>query len=430
MNDISQEIRHALELQLPNGSGGTFEVIPIPSHGDKILRLRSLEEILDQFDQYDHVAFNSDASGTELVQYIVRVKPKVTPAPEPTRELSQLEDEDHEPSLGGDSSPRPILDGLYLPNGKLNVVFLMKNAEILFDAGDFALARNVFKTIAQSGERTGMALYGIARCYEAEKKNLEAVDFYEQAITYHPSLESYQRLASLQISLGLHSKAADAYERALHGKEMETKARFEMHLSCGNSWMIAKKPENAEPHFKRALEIEPRSAEILVNLGSIGLEKKAFLDARHFFENAIIFNPEKGTKIKALVGLGLCAMGAGDKRAAHDFLAQSLEIQINQPTAIFHLVKCAFELKSYATATRVLEEYIQIAPVNKNLLYSLAGLQFHLKRYSDSWTTCNRTLQIAPDHVGSQDLKKLLESKMNSAASSLASLEGALPKSG
>jgi tetratricopeptide (TPR) repeat protein len=88
---------------------------------------------------------------------------------------------------------------------------------------------------------------------------------------------------------------------------------------------------------------------------------------------------------------------------------QSLELELNNPTAIFYLVKCAYEIKSYATASQMLLNYIQIAPVNTNLLYSLAGLQFHLGRISEAKETTLKILELQSQHAGAKELLNMIE---------------------
>jgi hypothetical protein len=72
-------------------------------------------------------------------------------------------------------------------------------------------------------------------------------------------------------------------------------------------------------------------------------------------------------------------------------------------------VKCAYEIKNYGVAAKILEEYIQVAPINIHLLYSLAGLQFHLGRASDARQTCIRIQQLNPEHNGARELLRRLE---------------------
>lgn len=98
---------------------------------------------------YDIVSFSRLPDQEE---YIVRIRPK-----------DSLEKKTRKPSL----------DGIYLPNGKLNVPYLMKNADLLFEAGDLHSARKIYKTLLQSGECTATLLSRLEKCNEVDSFVLE-----------------------------------------------------------------------------------------------------------------------------------------------------------------------------------------------------------------------------------------------------------------
>jgi hypothetical protein len=80
-------------------------------------------------------------------EYVVRIKPR---------------------SDAGDRMQKLKPEGIYLSNGKLNIPFLMKNADLLFDAGDYSSARKIYKSILQSGECSASLLSRLEKCNEAE----------------------------------------------------------------------------------------------------------------------------------------------------------------------------------------------------------------------------------------------------------------------
>jgi type IV pilus assembly protein PilF len=365
-----------------------------------MVRLRTLEEILDSFETED-----DQSSPDATASFIVRVKgrnvaaaPLVLPPQEQIAATHQAEE------------PESATEGVYLSDGKLNVPFLLQNAELLVMAGDHALAKNIYSTLRASGEKTAVALFGLGRCAQLEGKLEEARALFEESIAYHPTLDSYRQLALLLIELKKDLLAAEVLESALALRELSNELRFELHKAAGNCWARAgreaRNAANAERHYRNAIEIAPDADEIRTNLGTVCLLTGKASEAKRHFQDAIASNPRN---YKALSGMGAASLLEGDKRAAHDFFARSLEIELNDANAVFHLIKCAYELKSYATAARVVEEYIQVAPINANLLYSLAGLQFHLGRMNSARETVEKTLQLAPDHSGARDLKGLLK---------------------
>jgi tetratricopeptide (TPR) repeat protein len=379
---LATQIQELLGNQLKDNQIDVVEVVPVPSHGDRLVRLRTLEDALEDFDGY-----------------LVKIKPRpgkdYAGTPIPTEAVSQPQAASRE--------------GLYQQDGKLNIPFLFRNAELLFASGDYALSRNLYKAIFQSGIRTSQALNGIGRTYEAEGKLEDARAHYEESIAYQANLEALRHLASLFIKQKKDESAAEILERALQIKEIPSEIRAELHKAAGNCWLRIQRPLDAQRHYERALEIKPKAADIRANLGVIQLQAGKIGEAKKIFQDALAADPRND---KALAGLASCFLAEGDKRMAHEHFAKALEIELNNPIAIYHLVKCAYELKTYATAARVLEEYIQIAPVNANLLYSLAGLQFHMGRIEDALQACRKILEICPDHSGATELIMMID-KLN-----------------
>ena len=409
--DLSSTIEEALGKQLGSQGYDVVDLVPIPARGDKMVRIRTLEDALEDFD---------NLSGGETVSYLVQVRAKKPPQISVKGDLvdpaTELYEFDPEPVLDLGAAPldtiaihappKPVLDGIYLPDGKLNLAYLAQNAELLYQSGEYVLSRNIYKTILQSGERSGNSHYWIGRCLEAEGKLDEARGSYQESVTFHPSLEGYQRLAAILIREKKDHEAAETMERALGLKVVPESTRFEIHKACGNCWMRAGKHDQAEKNYRLALELNSAADEIQANLGALYLTAGKIAEARRCFQDAVSSNAKND---RALAGLGSCSFAQNEKRMAHDYYTQALEIELNNPTAIFYLVKCAYEIKSYAVAARIVANFIEIAPANTNLMYSLAGLQFHLGRLDDARATAKKILGLQPEHAGASELLKMTD---------------------
>lgn len=387
----------SIENELRSKGLDVVEYVEIPNHGDRMVRIRTLEDAISDF----------DSSDSDSVSYLVRARPiESTPVTLPPISPKIEKNIFSQLAEATFAHAQTIQHGIYKSDGQLNIPYLFDNAKILFDAGDYSLARNIYKTISQAGEKTGTALFWIARCYEMEKSFPEACKFFEESIAYQPTLETFQHLAALLIRLKKDQEAAEIMERALTIKDMSTQARFELHRAAGNSWLRSQKLDQAQEHYLRAIELNPNSDQVESNLGALYFQLHKIDVAKRHFNQALALNSKND---RALSGLGSCHLAEGDYRAAHDYFARSLSVNLNNPTSIYHLVKSAYEIKSYATSVRLLEEYIRIAPINANLLYTLAGLQFHLGRMQDSRSTLDRIIEIQPAHSGALDLMSRIE---------------------
>lgn len=363
-----------------------IDVIRIPSGPDRLLKLRTLEEALQEFD-----TGNED---NETQSYLIQVKPKAKASPMAASDQQQ-----------NSQDPQQI----YHADGTLNIGYLMKNAAILTQCGDYALAQNIYLKIANSGNganATSQALSALAGCHQSQGNTEQARHYYEQAIAFLPSLDTYQKLANLLIRQKKDRPAADVIERSLNIKDLSQEIRFDLLKTAGQCWMRVSEMASAERCLKKALDINPSADEIQACLGELYLRAGKYNDARRKFQDTLACNHNND---QAIAGLGYCLLQEGKKREAHDSFARSLDLNLNNAQALYQLVKCAYELKTYATAARIVENYIEVAPVNISLMYSLAGLQFHLGRMSDSQQTLNQILHLSPAHSGAKDLLRRIE---------------------
>lgn len=333
---LAAQLGKLLSQKLDAYQFDVLEVFPVPTQSDRIVRLRAIEDLVEDFDGY-----------------LIKVKPKEGV------DLFNTENATHSKNPG---------DFIHQPDGKLNIPFLFENAQLLYSSGDYALARNIYHAIFQSGHRNIEALNGIGRCYEAEGNLEEAKESYDKSIAYRPNFDAFQCLALIHIQQKNEGMAVELLERAL--------------------------------------ELNPQAVDLRAKTGYLLLQLGKITEAKKQFEDTLSTHPRHD---KALAGIASCYLAEGNKRLAHDYLVKSLQIELNNPTAIYQLIKCAYEIKTYAKTAQILEKYIQIAPINTNLLYSLAGLQFHLGRFEDATITTRNILRISNDHSGAKDLLDMID---------------------
>jgi tetratricopeptide (TPR) repeat protein len=287
-----------------------------------------------------------------------------------------------------------------------SVHYLAQNAELLLQAGEVEFARNIFRAILKTGDASDVAYAGLAGCSDKDGMIEQAIQFAWDSVAFAPNKKGYQILSQLLVQQGRDQEASQALSRALKSLELSAQEKAEYHKMIGNCMARLGQNPEAERAYKKALELSPASDETQSNLGSLYLEQGQISDAKRCYQDAIGSNP---TNDKAWVGLGLCFVAEGDKEAAHDAFSRSLERNLRNSTAIFHLVKCAYEIKKYSQAERMLSNYVEVAPVSPSLLYSLAGLQFHVGKKKEASATAKRILQIKGDHQGARDLLKRID---------------------
>jgi tetratricopeptide (TPR) repeat protein len=225
---------------------------------------------------------------------------------------------------------------------KEDVQYLAENADLLFEVGENELARSIYRAILKTGEASDVAYAGLAYCSDKDGMIDQAIQFAWDSVAFAPNKKGYQILSQLLVQQGRDQEASQALTRALKSLDLSAQEKAEYYKTIGNCMSRLGQNPDAERAYKKALELSPASDETQSNLGSLYLEQGQIPDAKRAYQDAIASN---ATNDKAWVGLGLCFVAEGDKEAAHDAFSRSLEKNLRNSTAIFHLVKCAYEIK-------------------------------------------------------------------------------------
>jgi len=378
MSQHDRNIHKVLERTLLQEGFDLTDLVPVPLQGDRIMRIRTLEEAFDGF-------LNEPHSG-EDISYIVKIRPRKI----------NLSDTAQPPISSVEGS-----DKVYRPDGSLNVAYLEHSAELLLCSGEYTLARNIYQTIYQSGQRAAQSLAGMGLCYEREGRSDLAIEKYEASITYHPSIDIFYRLIGLLIAAKKDRSAAEVIARALSVKDVSDEIRFELYKAAGNCWLRSDREDEAEHSYRRALEIRPSADEVRANLGWLYIKKEQWNAAKRCFQDALASRSQNDS---ARTGLAKCFEMEGLSREAYEEYARSLEVNLAQPQALYRVIALSFELKQYGPAERVLSSYCDTQPLNTHILYSLAAMQFHLGKIQAARQTVQKILDVKPGHSGAKEL--------------------------
>jgi len=326
--------------------------------------------------------------------------------PQELKELHPHSDQENQSSLLSPlktEKPPSEMCGL---DGKLNVPYLIQNAEILLNAGENELARRILTKLQNSSpigsESEVCSLIG--RSYQNENRLDEAIQAYKEALVYQGSLKTLILLTQLLIRKKKDAEALIYLQRILTTDSIQLHLRLDALIACGNAASRLEDLVQAENFFRHGLEVTAqRDIRFINNLGALFLKQGRVQEALDTFNEAYELNE---THPKTHYALGATYLAAGNLRQAHDHFAESLEIKINQPHLLHQLIKCAYELKSYPVATRILGEYIDEVESTPQLLFSLAAHQLELGRHSDCAMSIAKILMTHPNHQQAIDLRE------------------------
>ena len=397
---IAETLDSTLRSELSAHGLELHSLIPIPSRGDRQVRVRTLDEILESLDE----SCEEGEPGADSKYYIIRVSGSASSKPlSPAVQTAQK----IKPSAGpGQEKPKEPAESPKNADGSWNVPFLTRNAQILTQAGEHTLARNIWSILARTGACTGKAHLGLGLGFEIEGRIEEARSHFQESMAFEPSLEAARGLAATSTRLEKHADSARILERATTLPGLDRESRIDLHWSASNAWYRSGKFELAEAAALTAIEARPSDPNLHSNLGAIRLKSGRVEDAAKSFRRAIEID---ATHYRAHEGLAHCLIETGQKRLAHDHLARSLAANISNPRALQSLARMAMELGTYPVAARILTEYVDAQPVNAGLLYSLAGLHFLMGNSDDALDVAARALGLQPGHEGATELIRKID---------------------
>ena len=294
-------------------------------------------------------------------------------------------------------------------NGRLNTALLLKNAKILLAAGDTSLAKNIFRALIERGEALGTAYAGLGTTYQLEGKIELAIKAFREAIIYEPSFGALYALAELYIQKEEYKNSVGALLRAQNINKMTAEQSFEIHKALGNCYLSMGQLNNAEAHYRKAYEANPSSDILHINIGSLALKRGDPSTSLLHYKESIRLNPKNSS---AQTGAGLAYLSLGNKELAHDCFVAALNINIHDVTALYHVVKCSYELKKFDAAVVILEKYIRHNPVNSNILYSYSGILFHQQKFKLALEECEKLISLNPEHEGAKKLREMVKKKL------------------
>jgi len=373
-----------------------------PNHHRKPLIADDIEEVLHRFDDnadYAHFIVRVRRTSQSLANHLAG-KAGQEPVTQTSIEAMVAETMQQVPAAA---------PGAIAPPEEYDPQTLLESARLLEENQDYALARNIYQAMVRKGWNIPQGLAGMARAFERDGKNDEAVRCYQEAIAYSSELPFYQALAAMQIRAGNDKDAGETLVRALGLNGLEDEQRFDFHKSLGNCFTRLGDYAKAEHHYWKAYELNSRSDVLQVNVGSLALQKGDYESARKHFLKALEISSKND---KAISGLGMTYLAQNDTAAAYQQFVASLEINPGNLGAIYNLVKCAYELKKFDDAAHLLRQYVQANPVNTNILYSYAGILYHQGEFRRAHDEVQKILEGNPNHAGAKELRDLIQERL------------------
>jgi tetratricopeptide (TPR) repeat protein len=173
----------------------------------------------------------------------------------------------------------------------------------------------------------------------------------------------------------------------------------EAHNNLGNAFLELAQPTQAVACYRQARELLPDNAEILCNLANALRQLGQLQEALTCTERAIALDPQLSM---AHNNLGLLLAGTGQREQAVASYRQALALQPGYVEALNNLGDVLRDLGKAREALPLYRQAIELDPQRADSHCNLGKLLLELQRLDEALGSLSRALALQPDHVGAR----------------------------
>jgi tetratricopeptide (TPR) repeat protein len=282
---------------------------------------------------------------------------------------------------------------------------VLNKAELLLKNEDYLLARNLFSFILKKELKNATALRGLGQCLLNLGDTSAAKKCFNALIEIHKSQDGYVLLGISLIKENNDTAAHDSFTKITEAAALPADLRFQFHKEFGNCLTRLEKFNEASEAYHHALSLNPRSHIILINLGTLEIQRKRFEKATRYFQQAIDFCP---TAAKAFCGIGIVAQMSGENDIAEMYFQKTLEVDCLNSVALHQLYTLADSESDLRGLRKLIVQALIKDPAHLENRFLLAATLFKQNDWSGCETELNVILKKSPDHTKARQLRNEL----------------------
>jgi tetratricopeptide (TPR) repeat protein len=236
---------------------------------------------------------------------------------------------------------------------------------------------------------------------------------YEEALKCFRALAKTERKHEAQILIAetlylgeRDDMALAAYREALKTPVVDKKKLFEIYKNIGNIHVRASDYESAEEFYNKAYVLRSDSDVLMVNYGTLEIQRENFAEAVLRFRKSVEINPNND---KGWVGLSLVHRQMGDHELAGANVQRALDINHTNRTAIRLVVDWGAADQDFTVAIARLQNYLAAEGEDAEMSFTLARIFIHVARLPEARIELERVLALDPAMQGAEALMNALD---------------------
>lgn len=255
---------------------------------------------------------------------------------------------------------------------------LLKNANMLLVNGEYELAKNLAAEILKLKPESREGFLYLGQCYLGIGDTKLAINCFKSMSDSKEDFQSLALIAEAYYSSGSDEEALNFYIRALEKLETESSLLFDVYKNIGNIFVRLGDFQAAEDNYQRAYAINPDSSTLLVNFGTLKVQKSHWEMAITYFRQAVFIEQKND---KAWVGLAISHREYGDHELAWANLLNALDFNALNSVALQLLEMWATKDGREQAAINFVKEKSETHKQSTELHLLLAKFLFQAERF-------------------------------------------------
>jgi tetratricopeptide (TPR) repeat protein len=279
------------------------------------------------------------------------------------------------------------------------------NAKVLFENQEYELAQGLLREILTLAPEHVPSVLMMGQIFRKTGRLSESRVCFQQLSRLEPSSLSFALLAETYYLLDDDEAAYGNYLSALRLIQDESPALFEIYKNLGNIYCRAGDFEAAEEYYNKAYTLAADSDTLMVNYGTLEIQREDLNKARARFKQALEINFKND---KAWVGLALTHNQMTDHELAWANLTNALEANPRNRTALQLAVQWGFRDRRLEPVIERLQVYLSHPEHDEEMSFLLAQVYCAAGRFDLAVLEAERNLLWNPLHEGTLQLQHQL----------------------
>ena len=289
--------------------------------------------------------------------------------------------------------------------GSEEVARYYQAAKLLMQNNEYLPAQKLLREVLRAAPYSSATISALADCAGHLGQAKEKLQLLKALVTVDDNPEYVLALADTYYLENYDQEALKYYLHTLHVLPENAPQLFEIYKNMGNIYVRCHDFESGEEQYNRAYTLNPRSATLLVNFGTLAVQRGNWDGAIQRFREAIA--NDAGFD-RAWVGLALVHRQFGDFDLSWANLARALDLNPMNTTALQLALSWVVKDQRWSLVSESLKRYLLQNSQDAVMSLALAQLWFLQGDLRDARLELTRTLALEPTIHGGAELLQLI----------------------